>query len=117
MTIKCWLVDEEIAAHKGLKIALAAHPDFELVKNYYSVEDVLTPVDRAPDVDVLFLDIEMPREQGFAVIERWPVNLPIIVFVTAYNQYALKAFELGSFDYLLKPLEQVRADDCRERIR
>ena len=117
MTIKCCLVDDEVAAHKGLKIALKDHADFVLDKNYHSVDEVFSSDVNTQGVDVLFLDIEMPREQGFAVIERWPNQLPIIVFVTAYNQYALKAFEMGSFDYLLKPLEQSRVDDCLHRIR
>ncbi|NVJ99756.1 MAG: response regulator transcription factor [Alphaproteobacteria bacterium] len=115
MTIRALCVDDEPLARQGLALALKQHPDFELVADYGSVEDALAAVHG--DIDVLFLDIEMPRQSGFDLLKVWPRPLPLVVFVTAYNQYALKAFEEQALDYVLKPIDHERFAAVADRIR
>jgi len=115
MTIKCWIIDDEPAAHKGIMIALEAHSDFEVVYHGYSVEQV--EFEQLVKPDVVFLDIEMPNKNGFELLNFWSEPLPQIVFVTAYNQYAVAAFNNNALDYLLKPIEQVRFDVMTNKVR
>ncbi len=115
MTIKCWIIDDEPAAHKGIMIALEAHSDFEVVYHGYSVEQV--EFEQLVKPDVVFLDIEMPNKNGFELLNFWSESLPQIVFVTAYNQYAVAAFNNNALDYLLKPIEQVRFDVMTNKVR
>lgn len=115
MTIRCMSVDDEPIARQGLALALKPHGDLELVAQAGSVEDALAHDLSA--VEVLFLDIEMPRQSGFDLLAQWPGDLPIVVFVTAYNQYAIKAFEAEALDYLLKPIDDDRFAEVVERIR
>ena len=115
MTIKCWIIDDEPAAHKGIMIALEAHSDFEVVYHGYSVEQV--EFEQLVKPDVVFLDIEMPNKNGFELLNFWSESLPQIVFVTAYNQYAVAAFNNNVLDYLLKPIEQVRFDVMTNKVR
>jgi two-component system LytT family response regulator len=115
MTIKCWIIDDEPAAHKGIMLALEKHSDFQVVYHGYSVEQVsLEPLVKP---DVIFLDIEMPNQSGFELLTLWPELLPNIVFITAYNQYAVTAFNNNALDYLLKPIEQARFDDMTNKVR
>ena len=68
--------------------------------------------------DLLFLDVQMPEMDGFAVLQSLPADsLPAIVFVTAYDEYAFKAFEVNAVDYLLKPLEPERFQAALQRVR
>ena len=115
MSIRCWVIDDEPAAHKGIEFALAKHEDFDVVYHGYAVEpDVVA---NQPKPDVVFLDIEMPGDNGFALLNLWPDTLPLIVFITAYNQYAVKAFDKNALDYLLKPIEQERFDAMTDKVR
>jgi len=115
MTIKCWIIDDEPAAHKGILIALKAHVDFEVVYHGYSVEQAsLEPLVKP---DMVFLDIEMPMKNGFELLKLWPESLPHIVFITAYSQYAVTAFNNNALDYLLKPLDQARFDIMINKVR
>jgi len=115
MTIKCWIIDDEPAAHKGIMIALEDHTDFEVVYHGYSVEQTIRESLVKPDV--VFLDIEMPSKKGFELLELWPGFLPHIVFITAYDQYAVTAFNNNALDYLLKPIEQTRFDVMTNKVR
>jgi len=115
MSFHCWIVDDEKAAHKGLALSLRSFDDFEISGNYYAIDQL--PKSAPDNVDLIFLDIEMPRANGFALFERWQENMPVIVFVTAYNQYALKAFENHAFDYLLKPIDSARFSHLISRLR
>lgn len=114
MSYACWVIDDEPAAHKALQLAIKSYPDFTIEQNYYAIDEL--PNSRPDDLDVVFLDIEMPRATGFALFERWQAPYPIVVFVTAYNQYAIKAFEHHAFDYLLKPLEEKRVEELFSRL-
>jgi len=115
MTFQCWIVDDEKAAHKGLALALRSFDDFKISKNYYAIDQL---PDNAPDnLDIVFLDIEMPRADGFVLFERWQERIPLIVFITAYSQHSLRAFENHAFDYLLKPIDICRFNCLIERLR
>lgn len=115
MLIRCISVDDELHGRQGLEVALAAFEDFELVHQYDSAESLLNT--DISDIDVLFLDIEMPRKTGFDLLAEWQGKLPIVIFVTAYDLYAVQAFEQQALDYLLKPVEQDRFAKVIDRIR
>jgi len=115
MAIRCICVDDEAMARKGLTLALRPYDDFEMVAQYSSPE---TLIQNCPNnIDVLFIDIEMPRINGFELLSRLPYPIPQIIFVTAYNQYAIQAFEAQALDYVLKPIEEGRFFQVVERIR
>jgi len=113
--IRCWVIDDEKAAHKGLALALKPHKDFQICKNFYAIDQL--PESPPEDVDLIFLDIEMPRANGFSLFQKWQCDLPTIVFVTAYNQHALAAFEHQAFDYILKPIDASRFDSLITRLK
>ena len=115
MSIRCLCVDDEPLAREGLTLALEPHNDFHLVNSFATVEEVLASESR--DIDLLFLDIEMPRQNGFELLQQWSGPLPQVVFVTAYDHYAVKAFEQQALDYILKPIDQVRFAVMLERVR
>ena len=118
MTIRCICIDDEPLARQGLKLALQSYTNLELVAQYGAADEYLKEVEdqNAPEADVLFVDIEMPRMNGFELIEQFPSKLPLIIFVTAYDQYAIKAFEQQALDYILKPILEDRFSQVVERI-
>jgi len=115
MVIRWLSIDDEALARKGLAMALSLYPDFECIKQYGDVEDLLN--DLPKKIDVLFVDIEMPSLSGFELLNIWPEPLPLVVFVTAYDQYAVQAFENQALDYLVKPIKKNRLAQVVERIR
>lgn len=115
MTIKCWIIDDEPAAHKGILISLKKHNDFEVVYHGYSVEQA--SLNQLAKPELIFLDIEMPSKSGFELLKLWSGSLPHIVFITAYNHYAVAAFNNNAIDYLLKPIEQARFDIMTNKVR
>jgi two-component system, LytTR family, response regulator len=108
--MKAFLVDDEPIAIDRLRALLNEHGRVEVVGAGTDPAAVLPDI-RASDPDVLFLDIEMPGLSGFELLERLGSPQPLVVFTTAYDQYALDAFKVNSIDYLLKPIE--RADLAR----
>src|SRR6202162_3694368 len=118
MVMKAFLVDDEALALKRLQRMLAATGRVEIAgTSTDSVEAVEAIVKSKPDV--LFLDIEMPGMTGFQMLSKLDPQ-PLIVFTTAYDQYALEAFGVNSVDYLLKPIEApqlARALDKLDRMR
>lgn len=115
MTIRCICVDDEPHARQGIKLALAPYEDFQLVAEFASVEDVLNS--DLSHIDIMFIDIEMPRKNGFSILNEWQGVLPLIVFITAYEQYAVKAFEQQALDYVLKPIDEDRFASVIDRAR
>ena len=102
------IVDDEPLARRNLRVLLKRDPEIELVKECDSGADAVTSI-RALLPDLVFLDVQMPEMNGFEVLEKLDGRpLPVIVFVTAYDQYALKAFEVSALDYLLKPFDDAR---------
>jgi len=116
MTIRALLVDDEEPARELLRAFLAQWPEVAIVGE---AGDGRTAVELAKRLapDLLFLDVQMPRENGFDVVEALDPNaLPLTVFVTAYDQYALRAFEVSAVDYLLKPFDAERFANTMRRV-
>jgi two-component system, LytTR family, response regulator len=102
------VADDEPAARRGVRQLLAAFPDFAVVAECRDGREVLAALDRMTP-DVIFLDIQMPEIDGFEVIRRrTPQRMPAVVFLTAYDQHALRAFEAEAHDYLVKPVSESR---------
>ncbi len=106
--IRALIADDEPLARKTIRLLLARDPEIEVIGECRNgVEATTSLAEKKPDL--VFLDIQMPRMNGFEVIDAiGPGNMPGIVFVTAYDSYALKAFELHALDYLLKPFNDKR---------
>lgn len=115
--IRTLIVDDEPLARSNLAVLLRRDPEIEIVGECGSGTDALTTI-RSNHVDLLFLDMQMPECDGFDVLEMLGKDLPpALVFVTAYDQYALRAFEAGALDYLLKPFDNPRFDRALARAK
>lgn len=112
--LRAFLIDDEPLALKRLARLLEATGRVEIVGRATDPVDGLAAVAAEP-VDVLFLDIHMPGLSGFQVVERIPAG-PMVVFTTAHDEHALRAFEVNALDYLLKPVERARLDRALDRI-
>jgi two-component system LytT family response regulator len=115
MPLRALLVDDERLARRELRRLLQAHPEVEIVGEAEAVAPALELVERLTP-DVVFLDIQMPGESGFDLLEqaRTPFR---VVFVTAFDRHALRAFEVNALDYLLKPVHPRRLARALERLR
>jgi two-component system LytT family response regulator len=101
-------VDDEPLARSNVSVLLKRDPEIEIIGECGSGTEAVTEI-RRTHPDLLFLDVQMPECDGFDVIESLGKDLPsAIVFVTAYDEYALRAFEAGALDYLLKPFDDAR---------
>jgi two-component system LytT family response regulator len=106
--IKTIIVDDEPPARRNLRALLKRDPEIELIKECGNGRDAATSI-CALDPDLVFLDVQMPEMDGFEALDHLAGRpLPFIIFVTAYDQYALKAFEVSALDYLLKPFSDER---------
>jgi two-component system LytT family response regulator len=117
MTVRYLIVDDEAPSRANLRLALIAHPDWQLLAECDGTASARTAL-AMHDVDVIFLDIQMPAESGL-VLAREISRLrepPLIVFATAYSEHAVDAFEVHALDYLLKPLNDARLAQAVERI-
>jgi len=110
-------VDDEPLARERLASLLAGEPDIEIVGQCRDGEEAVTAIhDHSPDL--VFLDVQMPHMNGFEVIEAVGVErMPLVIFVTAYDQHALRAFQVKALDYLLKPFDKERLTDALQRAR
>jgi two-component system LytT family response regulator len=115
--IRTLIVDDEPLARERVRALLAEETDVEVVGECRDGQEAVEAIRRdAPDL--VFLDVQIPEVDGFGVIERVGVDkIPVIVFVTAYDQYALQAFEVHAVDYLLKPFDQDRFQKALARAR
>jgi two-component system LytT family response regulator len=119
--IRALIVDDEPLARSNLAVLLRTDPDIGIVGECGSGAEALSEI-RVANPDLLFLDVQMPECDGFDVLELLGNDLPpAIVFVTGYDQYALRAFEAGALDYLLKPFDNPRFElalsRAKQRIR
>jgi two-component system LytT family response regulator len=112
--LKSIIVDDEWLVREELKTLLAEYPEIELVGEAANVPQAIDLVDQVQP-DVIFLDIQMPGATGFDLLEHTDITSKII-FITAYDQYALKAFEVNALDYLLKPIQKDRLAKTIERL-
>ena len=111
------IVDDEPPARDTLRLLLSGHADFATVAECAHGEAAIAAV-RSESPDVLFLDVQMPGLDGFEVLRTLgPSSVPALVFVTAYDRYALRAFETHALDYLLKPFSDERFADVLQRVR
>jgi two-component system, LytTR family, response regulator len=117
MKITTLIVDDEALSRRGIELRLQAAPDFEILGQCANGREALATItERKPDV--VFLDIQMPGMSGFEVVAHLPQeSLPAIVFVTAYDQYAIRAFEARAVDYVLKPIDEERFNTALDRVR
>lgn len=114
-SIRAIVVDDESLARKGLAMRLQEFDNVEVVASCQNGREALDAIN-ANDPDLLFLDIQMPGMTGFEVIEKLQSdNMPLIVFVTAYDAFAVDAFKVHAVDYLLKPIEEERLRHAVER--
>lgn len=110
------VADDEPAARRGVRQLLAAFPSFEVVGECRDGAEVLGALDRLHP-DVVFLDVQMPGLGGFDVIRRrTPDRMPTVVFLTAYDQFALDAFDAQALDYLVKPVTEARFAATMKRV-
>ena len=114
--MKALLVDDERLARNELRRLLAAHADIEIVGEAVDVEDALAKV-AALKPELIFLDVQMPGADGFSLLEQLAAPLPLVIFTTAYDEFAVKAFEFNALDYLLKPVDPNRLVAALEKIR
>lgn len=114
--IRALVVDDEPLARRGVVQMLAAHPDVDFVGEARSAGTALKLV-RALAPDLMFLDIQMPVADGFDLLGELGAAAPLIVFVTAYDAFAVRAYETSAIDYLLKPLQSTRFALTMQRVR
>jgi two-component system LytT family response regulator len=115
--IRALIVDDEALARERVRTLLAGESDVELVGECVGGQEAVDAIlEQRPDL--VFLDVQMPDANGFEVIEAvGPERLPAVVFLTAYDEYALRAFEVHALDYVLKPIEPARFASTLERAR
>jgi len=110
------IADDEPAARRGVRQLLAAYPGFAIAGEARNGAEVLASLDTLRP-DLLFLDVQMPGGDGFDVIRRrTPDRMPVLVFLTAYDQFAVRAFEAQALDYLVKPVTEARFAATMKRV-
>lgn len=115
--IKVLIVDDEPLARRGIFQLLENEPDFVVSGEASNGREALSAIEKLSP-DLVFLDINMPLVDGFSFLEKLPPNnFPEIVFVTAYDEHAIRAFEAGAIDYVLKPINEERFQKTLKRIR
>jgi two-component system LytT family response regulator len=117
MKISTIIVDDEALSRRGIEIRLRAEQDFDIVAQCTNGREAIAAI-QTYKPDLVFLDIQMPGMSGFEVLAHLPQeSLPVLVFVTAYDQYAIQAFEARAVDYLLKPIDDLRFGAALQRVR
>ncbi|MFT3704039.1 MAG: response regulator [Agriterribacter sp.] len=115
MTKKAIIVDDERLARSELKKLLQDHPEIEVVAEAANANEGIEKIEQMVP-DLVFLDIQMPGKTGFDLLTELDSRLPQVIFTTAYDEYALKAFEVNALDYLLKPIEPRRLADALHKL-
>ncbi len=117
MKIRTLIVDDEPLARQGLRLLARDAPDLEIIGECESGPDALVAIERDPPA-LVFLDVQMPEMDGFELLAKLPRDrLPLVIFTTAYNQHAVRAFEAHALDYLLKPIRPARFLESVARAR
>jgi two-component system LytT family response regulator len=117
MKLRTLVADDEPLARERLKLLLASDPEIEISGECRNGNEVVDTLKSTP-IDLLFLDIEMPGSSGFEVIEEVGLpKMPLTVFVTAHNQFAVEAFAVHALHYLVKPVERERLEEALSRVK
>ena len=117
MKIRALLVDDEQLARQRVRLLLGEEPDVEVIGESGDGFEAVDQI-QATKPDLVFLDVQMPDMDGFEVLRRVPqALLPVVIFTTAYDQHALRAFEVNALDYLLKPFKPTRFKEAVQRAR
>lgn len=112
--MKAIIIDDERLARKELLSLLENHPQIDVVDEAVNADEALEKIE-AHDPDVIFLDVQMPGKTGFELLETME-RVPQVIFTTAYDEFALKAFDVNALDYLLKPIQPDRLSESVEKI-
>ena len=117
MTIRTILVDDEKLAIQGLQVRLEPHEDIEVIETCANGREAIRAI-KTLKPDLVFLDIQMPGFDGFSVVQGvMDIEPPLFVFVTAYQEHAIRAFEANAVNYLMKPVDEDKLADTIERVR
>jgi two-component system LytT family response regulator len=117
MTLRILIVDDEPLAREGVAFQLRNEADIEIVGECENGSDAVRAI-KALKPDLVFLDIRMPKTNGFAVIEKIGTEtMPLVIFLTAFDEHAVEAFQVNALDYLLKPIEPARFQESLRRAR
>lgn len=117
MTIRAILVDDEKLAIQGLQVRLEPHTDIEVIETCANGREAIRAI-KTLKPDLVFLDIQMPGFDGFSVVKGiMDIDPPLIVFVTAFQEHAIRAFEANAVNYLMKPVDEDKLADTIERVR
>jgi two-component system LytT family response regulator len=114
LTMKALIIDDERLARKELANMLQQFPEVEILGECANAEEALESI-RNLHPDLIFLDIQMPGMNGFEMLQELD-EVPKVVFVTAFDEFAIKAFEVNALDYLLKPVEEVRLAETMQKV-
>jgi two-component system LytT family response regulator len=114
MPIKAIIIDDERLARNELKKLLEQHPDINIIDEASNVDEAVEKIDLSRP-DLIFLDIQMPGKTGFDLLAEIE-KAPRVIFTTAYDEFALKAFEVNALDYLLKPIELPRLSESIQKL-
>ena len=112
--MKALIIDDERLARQELKSMLSVYPEINIVGEAANAEQAIECIERL-NPDVIFLDIQMPGKNGFELLEEIS-GVPEVVFVTAFDEYAIRAFEVNALDYLLKPVQPARLAETVKKI-
>lgn len=112
--MKALVIDDERLARKELISLLNNYPTIEIIGEAVNADDAQEKITTL-NPELLFLDIQMPGRNGFELLEELDV-VPKVIFTTAYDEYALKAFEVNALDYLLKPIRKERLEECLQKL-
>ena len=113
--IKTVIVEDSRLARNELKELIKSHPDIDLIGEAENVDEGVALIEEVKP-DLLFLDINMPEKDGFELLEMLE-EVPITIFTTAYDEYAIKSFEYNALDYLLKPINEIRFSLAIDKVR
>jgi two-component system LytT family response regulator len=117
VAIRTLIVDDEPLAREGIRLLLEGDPDIEIVAECGSGSQAVALIEEQGP-DLLFLDVEMPELNGFEVLQETGADrVPFVIFITAHDEFAIRAFEVHALDYLLKPFEDARFYEALERVK
>ena len=112
--MKAIIVDDERLARKELNSLLEQYPEIEILAEAVNADDAIEKINQL-NPDLIFLDIQMPGKTGFEMLEQLEKS-PQVIFTTAYDEFAIKAFEFNAMDYLLKPIQEDRLKDAINKV-